>query len=646
MTGRRALDQLPRHVWGTLTVTIMLALLLLPGTPSQAADAAETELALRYAPRISLVLQEQECGPGEPYPPSAVGPLFDNPAVALRGPWTTRDLITVAPSEQDLARPLSGYSLDFPGAALAPGCTYEKWVKRDWEGVPPTIYAHVATEEGRANRLALQYYFFYPYNDYNNKHEGDWERVQLEFDVGTVAEALTREPVRTAYSQHYGVELAHWGGQKLEIRDGSHPVVYVSAGSHASQYSSGLAIGRNAEQGFGCDNTSGAQKVLEPAVVVLDSDLERARQEHPWLAFEGHWGELGPQVFYDAPTGPALTSTWGKPFTWSDAGRDGSFMIPGDAAVVAGPATSVFCGAIAGGSDLFRQFTNKPLPVLLAIGAVLVVAAFLVRATKWRNTSPLPALQGRGVGQIISDSAELLRAHWRLWIGIGSPGVLLAGLSLLGLALSESSGLLSGVASLATSLLIAVLTTLVTGATSQAVRLLDEQGRASVRESYRLVFARFWPTLVTLALFLVALVALTLSVYLSIVALVLTLGWSMWNVVVQVEERTGIDALRRSWRLARRQWLTVVAVVGLIALLAAFLGGVLATLALVAVQLPPVMFHLIPGLTSVLLQPFAALLLTYTYFNGRALEDEAIDGAAASQVGQGEPRGEQPAISR
>ena len=178
------------------------------------------------------------------------------------------------------------------------------------------------------------------------------------------------------------------------------------------------------------------------------------------------------------------------------------------------------------------------------------------------------------------------------------------------LGLSESSGLLSALASLATSLLIAVLTTLVTGATSQAVRLLDEQGRASVRESYRLVFARFWPTLVTLALFLVALVALTLSVYLSIVALVLTLGWSMWNVVVQVEERTGIDALRRSWRLARRQWLTVVAVVGLIALLAAFLGGVLATLALVAVQLPPVMFHLIPGLTSVVLQPFAALLLT------------------------------------
>ncbi len=128
-----------------------------------------------------------------------------------------------------------------------------------------------------------------------------------------------------------------------------------------------------------------------------------------------------------------------------------------------------------------------------------------------------------------------------------------------------------------------------------------------------------------------------------IVALVLTLGWSLWNAVVQVEDRTGIDALRRSWRLVRRQWLTVGAVVGLIALLAAFLGGLLATLALVAVQLPPVMFHLIPGLTSVVLQPFAALLLIYAYFNGRTLEDEAIEGGAASQA---EPRGEQPAISR
>ena len=41
----------------------------------------------------------------------------------------------------------------------------------------------MTTEAGRDGRLALQYWFFYPYNDYTNKHEGDWEMVQLLLDT-------------------------------------------------------------------------------------------------------------------------------------------------------------------------------------------------------------------------------------------------------------------------------------------------------------------------------------------------------------------------------------------------------------------------------------------------------------------------------
>ena len=44
------------------------------------------------------------------------------------------------------------------------------WAATVTEGTQPTVYAHVATEQGREDRLALQYWFYYPFNDYNNKH--------------------------------------------------------------------------------------------------------------------------------------------------------------------------------------------------------------------------------------------------------------------------------------------------------------------------------------------------------------------------------------------------------------------------------------------------------------------------------------------
>jgi hypothetical protein len=70
-------------------------LLLLSGTfafgsaPPAAADLAdETALAERFAPVVRLVEQEEDCGPGEPYEPTDVELLFDEPTVAFRGPRT------------------------------------------------------------------------------------------------------------------------------------------------------------------------------------------------------------------------------------------------------------------------------------------------------------------------------------------------------------------------------------------------------------------------------------------------------------------------------------------------------------------------------------------------------------------------------
>jgi hypothetical protein len=87
-------------------------------------------------------------------------------------------------------------------------------------------YAHVSKEPGFPDKLALQYWFFYVFNDWNNLHEGDWEMIQLVFDASTAAHALQRAPVEVGYSQHEGAERADWEDGKLERLGATHPVVH------------------------------------------------------------------------------------------------------------------------------------------------------------------------------------------------------------------------------------------------------------------------------------------------------------------------------------------------------------------------------------------------------------------------------------
>jgi hypothetical protein len=96
--------------------------------------------------------------------------------VALRGPWAGGSIVKIGPRGADLARGLTGYHLDFPGDALNPGCDFEKWSRAITEGKKkPTTYARVVTDPDHPGKLALQYWFFYVFNDWNDTHEGDWE---------------------------------------------------------------------------------------------------------------------------------------------------------------------------------------------------------------------------------------------------------------------------------------------------------------------------------------------------------------------------------------------------------------------------------------------------------------------------------------
>ena len=170
-------------------------------TATRAATTAsaddEQALAETFAPVVRLVQQAEDCGPGEPFVPTDVDTLLGNDTVALRGPWDTDDLVKIAPAADDLGKGLTGYHLDFPGNPLSAGCSYEEWANEQTEGSTPTTYARVVTEPGREG-LAVQYWLYYPFNDFTNKHESDWEMIQVEFAASDAATALTSSPPGSA----------------------------------------------------------------------------------------------------------------------------------------------------------------------------------------------------------------------------------------------------------------------------------------------------------------------------------------------------------------------------------------------------------------------------------------------------------------
>ena len=90
--------------------------------------------------------------------------------------------------------------------------------------------------------------------------------IQLVFAAPDAAQAMSLQPVQVGYSQHEGVETSAWGDPKLQLVEGTHPVVHPASGSHANFYESSLYLGTSAEQGFGCDDTRNAGDSLRPVV--------------------------------------------------------------------------------------------------------------------------------------------------------------------------------------------------------------------------------------------------------------------------------------------------------------------------------------------------------------------------------------------
>jgi hypothetical protein len=381
---------LARRVAGVLVAGLVVGAALAQPLVAHAADrgAARTpldELIARHAPILMLKEQQRPCDTeGEPYAAGPVELVLGNPVVRLRQSGAGQPVAVTGPTAADVAGLDETYFLDLPGDPLRPGCGYERASRARMAELAPTASVHLAREEGR-DGLVIQYWLFYYFNDFNNTHEGDWEMVQVVFDVDTVEEALQTEPVEVGYAQHGGGERAAWDDPKLE-REVGRPIVYVSRGSHASQFDSAVYLGWGENgTGFGCDVTLGPSVRVPLEVRLIADSTGSVPPAASWTTFGGRWGQRGPWEF-DGPQSPNLSRKWSQPLSWQDDLRDASLAVPLTGAL--GPApTAAFCRVSAASATLFRTWAEQPW----LAGAYVALALAIVGALLWATWHALLA---------------------------------------------------------------------------------------------------------------------------------------------------------------------------------------------------------------------------------------------------------------
>lgn len=192
-------------------------------------------------------------------------------------------------------------------------------------GSGPVVYGAAFRAQGR---IDLQYWLWYPYNDYSptvpagefwQVHEGDWEAVSVVLDS-------SGKPLVAAYSQHSKGKRREWA--KVPKR-GARPLVYVAIGSHANYFASGtqrfdprvvepLFSSLIRQAGLTPADHTGKGAVVRPRLV-------RVTATSPgWMTFAGRWGESeyirspgGQPVALGGagPRGPAFHAQWQRPVT-------------------------------------------------------------------------------------------------------------------------------------------------------------------------------------------------------------------------------------------------------------------------------------------------------------------------------------------
>jgi len=240
------------------------------------------------------------------------------------------------------------YYLDMWNATPAPflyNYTAELPDPDRFTGYRYTVYGRQVEKTYKGNDyIVLQYWFFYPYNNWWNCHEGDWERIQI------ILYEANETPQRMTFGQHWGGDTVPWAPANISFVSETHPKVFPARGSHASYPNNGdngeHLLMRLGKQDL-IDYTSYAGRVLFPGYISSGNitgvdkrpyTLTDITYEPSWVKWSGIWGYYvhgyKGKVGQSGCPGPANLSVnkinvWNNPIEWAD--DPGSSSIVGTA---------------------------------------------------------------------------------------------------------------------------------------------------------------------------------------------------------------------------------------------------------------------------------------------------------------------------
>ena len=631
-----------RNILRVAIVGVALAALAGPAV-ALGQTPAEQELVRRYSP---IVMFKENPDPpcsrqGEQYRLAPVDITLGNPDVKLvrrksGGSFRQSDELATSPTAADLAGLGPDYYLDLPGHPRRPGCVYARESARLMKGRSSVTYAHIAREPG-VEGIAVQYWFYYWFNQFNDLHESDWEMMQVAFDASTAEEALAKGPRELAYAQHEGGERRSWNDPRVE-KEGTHPVVYPSSGSHASQYWSALFLGNGRHgSGLGCDDTRppSVRVVPTPLIVPTYPDFDG---EHAWLTFRGHWGQHEPGVS-NGPTGPNTKEQWLEPFRWMTRLRTSSPTVPTNE-TLGEPVTDFFCAGVSSASGLLNDTSQSPLTALLVFATIAAAFAIPALRTQWRPVVAKPVRQRRAGGQIVDCAVRVYWDDLRVLAPVGLVAVPLGGLAVAGqLALFHSTGLHRAfdaleddkiealVALFAGSLVHAIAPMLVGAATVLVLREQDQDGDTSMRAVLRGFRGELWRLLALGYVGLIVVFVLMLTVIGIPYAVKKAVDWAFVQQVAGFEERRGREAFHGSRNLVRGHWWRVAAITFVLVLVLAVAGPVTGVLIIFVTDAPLATINFFGTLLFALVLPFTSVALSLLYLD-LAVRRDSKDASA------------------
>jgi hypothetical protein len=573
---------------------------------------------------LALEPQRTPCGAGEAYRPTSVDIVLGRQDVLLRD--SSGNVAKRAPTAGDLWRHARGYYLDLPGDPVNPGCRYERQFRSWNDGRKPSVYAHVATDPAYPGRLAVEYWFYYTFNDFTDKHESDWEMAQVDFDASNATEALLKGPYEVDLSQHAGGERSAWADTKLE-KQGTHPVIYDATGSHANYFGSGLYLGRGAREGFGCDDTRKAAMRLGLQTVLLPDIPSSPSAPFAWLAFGGRWGQKERGI-NNGPTGPASKPQWSAPIQWAAGLRNTSLELPGGTTFGVSVGT-FFCDAVTGGAIALDWSLIHPLPfialLLVVLGALLGAGV----ATTWRPPDAHPLRQRRQGGQIFRATT---RVYLQNILTFAAAGAIFMPVYLVAAAIQWVIFHLSSVAPLialdgrhgAVTAFLAVLlggigglfaSVIATAAVAVILSEIDAGRWILAGEAYRRVLRRLRPLTRGMITELGTVLALTITVIGIPLAIHRFIRWSLYAQACMLDELSATESLRRSSQLVKGRWWRTFGFTTLVDVLAILSGPLFGVGLLLLTDHSLNFINLAAALVYTLTVPYAAIQLTLYYFD-------------------------------